>query len=611
MLLRWVAVALLAGCGGGGSAPATPATLTSIAIAPAASSIAIDMTAQLTATGRFSDGTTTNLTGTVTWASSRSDVVSVGTGGLASGHAPGATQISATSGVVSGTTTLTVVEPIAGSPTVWTFDDPQRRLDAFTGTAGLQYRDPAGSGWGAQQTRYAKASALGLPLINGEDPDVMAFPATEPAQGYTLTHRSAPNGVFINDGLVSNYTVIIDMLWPTDSAAAYRSLFQVNAQNADDADMFVADITDGALGVGVNGRYNTYAAMTPGEWHRIAITVQCALGSGGTGQIRKYVDGLFVGGQYTPAPASGDSRCRWALGPEFLLFADDDGETASGYVSSILYVDRLMSPAEIRALGGAHAAAASVPGAAAPAPPQTASRRVDIIAHRTNGGFSPENTLVGIPRSFDAGANHIEADVRISADGELVLMHDDTVDRTTNGSGRTSQLSLSALKSLDAGSWFDAAFAGEQVPTLTEALIAARGKGKLLLDVRSTNVGAAIRRAVDAAGVSQDMIWLSQNDNRDAAADFKTHLPDAPILWGAVPDTLTTAAFDDLKTVGVVGFEVEYETVNQAFIDAAHANGMFVYVYTVLDPDTMLSLIELGVDGIETDFPAALDSLMP
>lgn len=611
--LLWLAIVLLvAGCGGGGAgAPSGPATLTSIAVVPARSAIAIGMEVQLTATGRYSDGTTDDLTGSVTWASSRTDVAGVSAGGLASGISAGATEITARSGTVSGTRTLTVVEPIAGAATVWTFDDPQQRLGAFSGAAELKYRDPARTGWGEQLTQYAKASALGLPLINGEDPDVMAFPATTPGQGYTLTHRSSPNGVFINDGLVSNYTVIMDVLWPEDGTAAYRSLFQVGASNSDDADMFVADVADGALGLGVNGRYNTYAAMAPGAWHRIAVTVQCALGSGGTGQISKFVDGLFVGGQYTPEQTSGASRCRWALGPELQLFTDNDGETANGYVSSVLYVDRLMSPAEITALGGPNAAGASVPGTTAPAPAQIASRRVEIISHRAIGGFSPENTLAGIARSFEAGADHIEADVRVTADGEVVLMHDETVDRTTNGTGLAVNYRLSALKALDAGSWFDPAFAGEQVPTLTETLLAARGKGKLLLDVKSVNVGAAIRRAVDAAGVSQDMIWLSQNQSRSAAANFKANLPNAPILWGAVPSTLDTAAFNDLKGLGVVGFEVEYETATQDFVDAAHANGMIVYVYTVLDPDTMLDMIDLGVDGIETDFPAVLDSLMP
>ena len=95
------------------------------------------------------------------------------------------------------------------------------------------------------------------------------------------------------------------------------------------------------------------------------------------------------------------------------------------------------------------------------------------------------------------------------------------------------------------------------------------------------------------------------------AADFTANIPGVGILWGAPPGALTTQAFDDLKAMGVVGFDLDYGLVTQEFIDAAHDNGLFVVVYTVFDPDTMLQMIELGVDGMETDFPVVLDSLMP
>ena len=589
----------------------SPPTLQSISVTPATHSLAIGRSQQYTATGAYSDSTTADLTSTVTWDSSLTSVATVTTGGLATAAHAGASTISATSGSFSGNTTLTVAAPISGNPTVWKFDDPAHRLAPFTGTAELDYRDPLASRWGPVQTTFGKASVLHLPLINGEDAAVMGFPATTPYQGYTVTHHSAPNGVFVDDGYVSNYTLVMDVLLPQDNTT-YRSLYQADETNTNDGEMFFRDVSGGKLGMGVNSVYNEYGSITPGTWHRVAIVVQCALGDGGTGQIYKYIDGLFVGGQYPDAEIPGDTRCRWALGPTFHLFTDNGNETAPGYVSSLLYVDRLMLPDEIKALGGPSASGASVPGAAAPAPPQVANRRVLIFAHRTNTARAPENTLAGITRAFDDGADHFECDIRRTSDGKLILMHDPDVDRTTDGTGAVDGLTLAQIKSFDAGSWFDLFFAGEQVPTLVEALTAANGRGRILLDIKLPGIGADIKAALNEAGVGDTAVWPSQQNNTDAVAqDFKDNLPGSGMLWGEVPTTLDDATFAHLQSLNVVGFDVHYTDVSQAFMDAAHAHGMFVVVWTALDPDTMLAMIALGADGMETDYPAVLDSLMP
>lgn len=614
LLSSGLALGLIACGGGGGSGGGNnvPPTLQAITVAPQDSAIGVGMTKQFVATGHYSDSTSVVLGSAVTWTSSKASAATISTGGLATGQGGGTARISANIGTIIGHSDLLVTVPVAGNPTVWTFSDPDNRLAPFSGPGELDYRDPGSTGWGPAQTTFAKASTLGLPLMNGEDPDVMAFPATAPDQGYTVTHNSVANGVFVDDGYVSNYTLIFDVLWPElDSEPEFRALFQTDVDNSDDADMFVYGVSGGRLGIGINNTYNEYGSVTPGSWHRVAIAIQCALGSGGTGQIRKYIDGLFVGGQYTPGASGAATRCRWALDPTFHLFTDNSGERPAGFVSSVLYVDRVMTPDEIIALGGPSASGASVPGAPAPLPPQVASRRVDIVAHRAYSGFSPENTVAGIQRAFDAGADHIEVDVRKASGGELILMHDELVDRTTDGSGLASGMTLSALKLLDAGSWFDTFFAGEQVPTLVEALNAAAGRGRLLLDVKFPGAGAAIKQALNSAMLGEDAVWPAGTSDPDSAQDFKDNLPGSGTLWEALPATLDDAAFQDLKDLGVVGFDIDYTLITPEFVTAAHANGMFIIAYTVLDPDTMLELIELGVDGMETDYPAVLDSLMP
>jgi glycerophosphoryl diester phosphodiesterase len=96
----------------------------------------------------------------------------------------------------------------------------------------------------------------------------------------------------------------------------------------------------------------------------------------------------------------------------------------------------------------------------------------EVVAHRGASGSAPENTLAAFRRAAQQGAHMIELDVQLSRDGHVVVMHDDTVDRTTDGHGAVGALDLARLKMLDAGSWFGERFAGERVPTLAEALAA-------------------------------------------------------------------------------------------------------------------------------------------
>ena len=99
-----------------------------------------------------------------------------------------------------------------------------------------------------------------------------------------------------------------------------------------------------------------------------------------------------------------------------------------------------------------------------------------VIAHRGASSYAPENTLAAFDLALAMGARHLELDVHLSSDGHVVVIHDDTVDRTTNGSGTVTGHTLAALQELDAGSWFGAAFAGARIPTLDEVLARYQGR---------------------------------------------------------------------------------------------------------------------------------------
>src|SRR5262245_14980881 len=107
-----------------------------------------------------------------------------------------------------------------------------------------------------------------------------------------------------------------------------------------------------------------------------------------------------------------------------------------------------------------------------------------VIAHRGASSYAPENALAAFDLALDMGARHLEFDVQASADGHLVVIHDDTLARTTNGTGAVSGLTLDALRSLDAGAWFRPEFAGERIPLLTEVLERYGGRAHLHLEIK-------------------------------------------------------------------------------------------------------------------------------
>lgn len=114
-------------------------------------------------------------------------------------------------------------------------------------------------------------------------------------------------------------------------------------------------------------------------------------------------------------------------------------------------------------------------------------KQVDNVAHRGATGYAPENTIAAFDLAVEMKADYIEIDVQRSKDGELVLIHDTTVDRTTDGTGKVGDLTFEQLRSLDAGSWFGEQFEGEKIPTFDEILDRYHGKVGILVEMKSQN----------------------------------------------------------------------------------------------------------------------------
>jgi 5'-nucleotidase/UDP-sugar diphosphatase len=227
--------------------------------------------------------------------------------------------------------------------TVWNFNEASAPFKADRGVATLGYRDSAGTGWGPTRTRYLLTGSAGLPNLPNGASTVMAFPRTAPGEGYSITHGFAANGAFKAAGLVSNYTLVMDVLWPAASDGVWRSLLQTNAANSDDGDWFVKNAFGGGLGI---SQY--FGALQPGVWYRIALVAN-AQSSGGTLQF--YINGASVG------TVNGAGQ-RFALGPQFSVLTDNNNETAAGYLNAMLLSNRSWTAAELATLGGPTAALA-------------------------------------------------------------------------------------------------------------------------------------------------------------------------------------------------------------------------------------------------------------
>lgn len=221
--------------------------------------------------------------------------------------------------------------------TIWNFDDPAQRFKTDRGVATLAYRDTTGSGWGPVRTTFPATGGAGLPNLPGGASSVMAFAKTAPTEGYTLTHNFPASGAFKSSGLVSNYSVVMDVLWPATSDGVWRALLQTSPTNADDADWFVKNAFGGGIGI---SQY--FGSLLPGVWYRIAMVVDAQVTGG---SLQFFVNGTKVG-------TINSAGQRHALASGVHLFTDNSNETAAGYLNALLISPRSLTATEVAALGG-------------------------------------------------------------------------------------------------------------------------------------------------------------------------------------------------------------------------------------------------------------------
>ncbi|MGO2074530.1 MAG: metallophosphatase, partial [Pseudoalteromonas sp.] len=228
--------------------------------------------------------------------------------------------------------------------TIWNFDDPSTPFKADYGLSTLGYFDPDNSNWGVEETVFDTTTELNIaPLADGPS-GVMKFTDHSPNEGLLLNLNTPANGDFKNEGLVSDYTLVMDIYWPLAAKDIYRALVQTDTDNylTDDADMFIAP--DGALGKSTS-ESGYYGVTKSDTWHRIAFVFYTAPTNG---VFEVYVDGELAG-----VKKEGEINRRWALDKALLLLTDDNYETEPGYLNALLYAGRALTESEIKSIGKA------------------------------------------------------------------------------------------------------------------------------------------------------------------------------------------------------------------------------------------------------------------
>jgi glycerophosphoryl diester phosphodiesterase len=222
------------------------------------------------------------------------------------------------------------------------------------------------------------------------------------------------------------------------------------------------------------------------------------------------------------------------------------------------------------------------------------------IGHRGACGHAPENTLASMRKALEIGVDGFEFDIQLSKDGIPVIIHDDTLERTTNGKGKVSDLTLKELKELDAGN-------GEKIPTLQDAIDMVDKRTRLFIELKAEEstkpVAEIVSSAVKNMGWAYEQFFICSFDHRQIAESRKLipKVRTCAVLVG-IPVTLAQIAIE----AGAWGLSTAVYHTNQALVDDARTRGLKTMVWTADKPEEIAKGRALNVDGIISNYPDRL-----
>ncbi|QJD83151.1 glycerophosphodiester phosphodiesterase [Cohnella herbarum] len=241
--------------------------------------------------------------------------------------------------------------------------------------------------------------------------------------------------------------------------------------------------------------------------------------------------------------------------------------------------------------------------------------KIVTVAHRGASGYAPESTLASYRLGIRMNADYIEIDLQETLDGELIAMHDETVNRTTNGSGRVKSLSLDEIKSLDAGSWFNEKhqiyareeYVNEKVPTLREIFEAFGKDTRYMLEVKSPEENPGLEEKMWALVTEFDLadhiaVQSFSKESLLKIREWDTDVPLFQLLWYSRPAYISDTRLQEISGYAN-GIGVNFLRINESFVHKVKNAGLLMYPYTVNYQLNMDKALKWGVDGVHTDYP--------
>ncbi len=215
-----------------------------------------------------------------------------------------------------------------------------------------------------------------------------------------------------------------------------------------------------------------------------------------------------------------------------------------------------------------------------------------VIAHRGASFYEPENTLRAVRRALDFEVDGVEIDVRSTIEGNIVVIHDETVDRTTNGSGRVRDMSLVELRSLDAGK-------GEKIPLLEEVIGLVGNKAMLIIELKTGGIEERVLSIVEKYDALDRVMFSSFIHGSVKRVKELNPRAKTGVIIRSSPINPSMLALD-ARAENICAF---YKYVSWEMVQNVHGHGLNIFAWTVDDANTAENLIMLGVDGIVTNKP--------
>ena len=236
------------------------------------------------------------------------------------------------------------------------------------------------------------------------------------------------------------------------------------------------------------------------------------------------------------------------------------------------------------------------------------------IAHRGASGSAPENTAAAFERAIQIGVDAIEVDVHGTSDGRVVVIHDPTLDRTTDRSGWVREQTFEQIRHADAGAWFGAQFRGEQVPLLEEAIETTRHRALLLVEIKGDFLAEKVLQIVGETDAADQVVIQSFNPETIRRVKLLDAGIPTALLIGKLPAAPSRVRarrlVKQVLEVGANALAIWHTTLTPSFFEEMRKRAVSVWAWTVDEELVMRDMVQMGVQGIITNHPERLNGIL-